>query len=72
MQAGTGAVVLFQVLIGTNGYVQQAIPLTRTSAFVAEAIQALMQWVYRPAVVNGEGAEVTTVVPLEVPFQRAQ
>ena len=67
MKAGMGGVVLFQVLIGTDGHVQQTLALTPNAAYVREAIQAVMQWVYRPAVVNGEAAEVTTVVPIEVP-----
>lgn len=67
IQAGLGGVVLFQVLIGADGHVQQALALTPNAAYVPEATQALMQWVYRPAVLNGEAAEVITVVPIGVP-----
>ena len=67
MQAGMGGVVLFNVLIGTDGHVRQAVAVSRTSTFIPAAARALMQWVYRPGSVNGNPAEMTTVVPMEVP-----
>jgi TonB family protein len=68
-QTGLGGVVLFEVLIGTDGHVHQAFPVNQDSAFVPEATQALMQWVYRPATLNGQPVEVTTTVPIEVPLK---
>lgn len=66
-QAGALGVVLFNVLIGTDGHVQHAVPITRTSPYVAEATRAVMQWIYRPVTVNGNPAEAVTVVPFAVP-----
>jgi TonB family protein len=66
-QTGMGGVILFEVLIGTDGHVQQAFPVSQDSAFIPEATEALMQWVYRPPTLNGQPAEVTTTVPIEVP-----
>ena len=68
-RGGMGGVVLFDVLIGVDGHVEQAVAVNRTSSFISEAAQALMQWVYRPVVVNGNPAEATTVVPVVVPVQ---
>jgi TonB family protein len=69
-QTGMGGVVVFEVLIGTDGHVKQAVAINKDSAFVPEAIQALMQWVYRPEMLNGQAAEVTTTVPIEVPLRK--
>jgi TonB family protein len=68
-QAGMGGVVLFNVLIGTDGHVRQAVAVNRTSSYIPEASQAVLQWEYRPLLVNGNPAEVTTVVPVEVPLK---
>jgi TonB family protein len=67
-QSGMSGVVLFEVLIGIDGHVHQAFPVTPGSAFIPEATHALMQWVYRPATLNGQPVEVTTTVPVEVPL----
>jgi TonB family protein len=67
-QTGLGGVVLFEVLIGTDGRVHQAFPVSQDSTFIPEATQALMQWVYRPATLNGQPVEVTTTVPVVVSF----
>jgi hypothetical protein len=64
-----GDVVLFDVLIGTDGHVLQAFP-NRTFTFNLEATEALMQWVYQPSIINGNPAEVITVVPVEVPMEK--
>ena len=66
-QAGTLGVELFNVLIGTDGHVQQAVAVNRTSPYIAEAAQAVMQWIYQPVMVNGNPAEAVTVVPVAVP-----
>jgi len=66
-QAGVGSVVLFEVLIGADGHVKQAFPVTQGSAFISEATDALLQWVYWPPILNGQPVEVTTTVPIEVP-----
>ena len=66
-QAGTLGVMLFDVLIGTDGHVQHAVAINRTSPYVTEAAQAVMQWIYRPVLVNGAPAEAVTVVPVAIP-----
>lgn len=66
-QAGTLGVVLFDVLIGTDGHVQHAVAMNRTSPYIAEAARVVMQWIYRPVMVNGNLAEAVTVVPVAVP-----
>jgi len=72
IQAGLGGVVLFYVLIGTDGHVRQAFPANGHSEYISEATEALLQWVYQPAALNGTPAEVTTLVPIEVPLQKGQ
>jgi hypothetical protein len=50
--------------LGTEGHVKQAFPPIQDSVFIPEATQ----WVYRPATLDGQPAEVTTTVPIEVPL----
>ena len=69
-RTGLGGVVLFEVLIGTDGHVRQAFPVNQDSTFIPEATQALTQWVYRPPTLNGQPVEVTTTVPIEVPLAK--
>jgi hypothetical protein len=66
-QAGLGGMVLFSVLIGIDGHVQQAVAVNRTSRYVPEAAQAVMKWTYRPVMLNGNPAEAVTVVQIAVP-----
>jgi TonB family protein len=66
-QTGILGVVLFNVLIGTDGHVQQATAIDPTSPYVAEAARAVKQWIYRPLIVNGVSAEVVTIAPVAVP-----
>lgn len=67
-QTGLGGKIYFEVLIGTDGHVQEALPVMRPSAFIPLAAKALMQWVYQPTTINGIPAEVTTMVSIEVPL----
>lgn len=67
-QTGLGGKIYFEVLIGTDGHVQEALPVIRPSEFVPLATKALMQWVYQPTTLNGNPAEVTTMVSIEVPL----
>ncbi len=69
-QSGMSGVVLFEVLIGTDGHVKQAVAINNGSAFIPEATQALMQWVYWPVLLNGHPVEVTTTVPVKVPLAK--
>ena len=67
-QTGLGGRIYFEVLIGTDGHVQEALPVIRQSEFIPLVTKALMQWVYQPTTLNGQPAEVTTTVPIEVPL----
>jgi Gram-negative bacterial TonB protein C-terminal len=67
-QTGLGGKIYFEVLIGTDGHVQEALPVIRPSEFIPLVTHALKQWVYQPATLNGQPAEVTTTVPIEVPL----
>jgi len=71
-QTGLGGKIYFEVLIGTDGHVQEALPVIRPSEFVPLVTKALMQWVYQPETVNGQPAEVTTMVSIEVPLHEAK
>ena len=66
-ESGLGGMLLFNVLIGTDGHVQQAVVDNRTSRHVPAAVQALMKWIYRPVTLNGIPAEAVTVVQIVVP-----
>ena len=67
-QTGLRGKIYFEVLIGTDGHVQEALPIIRLSEFIPLATKALMQWVYQPALINGSPAEVATTVSIEVPL----
>jgi len=67
-QTGLGGKIYFEVLIGTDGHVQEALPVIKRSEFIPLATKALLQWVYKPVAVNGIPAEVTTTVSIEVPL----
>jgi hypothetical protein len=67
-QTGLGGKIYFEVLIGTDGHVQEALPVIRRSEFIPRATKALMQWIYQPVLLNGNPAEVTTMVSIEVPL----
>jgi TonB family protein len=58
--------VRFRVVIGADGTVKTATLLSGHPALVQAAQAALMQYRYRPTLLNGEPAEVDTEV--EVPF----
>jgi hypothetical protein len=66
-QAGKEDLVYFDVLIGTDGHVRLAVATHPVSSFSPEVVQALMQWVYKPVMLNGKPAEATAVVPVKVP-----
>jgi hypothetical protein len=71
-QTGLGGKIYFEVLIGTDGHVQEALPVIKRSEFIPLVAKALMQWVYQPTAVNGIPAEVTTMVSVEVPLHDAK
>jgi hypothetical protein len=61
--------VEFEALIGPDGRVRKVVPLHGPAALVGPAEKAVMQWVYRPTLLNGRPVAVVTTV--EVSF-RAQ
>jgi TonB family protein len=71
-QTGLGGKIYFEVLIATDGHVQEALPVIRRSEFIPLVTKALKQWVYQPTTVNGIPAEVTTMVSIEVPLHEAK
>jgi TonB family protein len=71
-QTGLGGKIYIEVLIGTDGHVQEALPVIRRSEFIPLVTKALTQWVYQPTTVNGIPAEVTTMVSIEVPLHEAK
>lgn len=68
-QADSGNIVYFDVLIGIDGHVQQAVATNPISSFIPQATQALLQWVYQPLKLNGQLTEATAVAPIEVPIE---
>ena len=58
-------IVRFNAIIGTNGRVQTLQLVTGHPLLVAAAQKAVKQWVYRPAYVRGEPAEVVTQIDVK-------
>ena len=56
-----GAVTL-NVDIGTDGKVEHVEPVSGPPELVQSAIDAVLQWVYKPTLLNGEPVGVTTTV----------
>ena len=61
-QAGIAGTVTLDVLVGKDGTVQQINVLSGPPQLVAAAMQAVRQWVYRPATENGSPVSVAAVV----------
>jgi protein TonB len=55
-------VVRLEVEIGADGNIQSAQVVSGPSELVAAARTAVLQWVYRPTLPNGEPVEVLTTV----------
>jgi len=64
-QAHIEGTVLFSVLIGTNGLVQDLHVISGHPLLVPTAIDAVKKWVYRPTILNGNPVEVTTEVDVD-------
>ena len=61
-QARIQGTVRFNALIGRDGTVQNLQLVTGHPLLVAASQEAVRQWVYRPTLLNGEPAEVATVI----------
>ena len=57
-------VVELQVVIGTDGTVQQARVLSGPEALVDASLDAVKQWRYEPTLVKNEPVEVVTMIDL--------
>jgi len=64
MSAGIEGIVEFTVLIDTAGHVTNAQLVRGHPLLVPAAKEALMQWQYRPTLLNGEPVAVITDVML--------
>jgi hypothetical protein len=65
-QARIQGVVRFEVLIGKDGHVKDAMLIAGHPLLVPAAQEALKQWTYRLTLLNGDPVEVATIV--DVPF----
>jgi TonB family protein len=69
-QSSPGAMaVRVGVLVGGDGHVRDAVPLDGPEQLMSAAAKIVKKWIYQPALLNGQPAEVTTVVVVIVPFQ---
>jgi outer membrane biosynthesis protein TonB len=57
--------VRFQALIGKDGVVKNLQLVSGDPLLNAAAKQAVLQWVYRPATLNGDPVEVTQAIVLK-------
>jgi outer membrane biosynthesis protein TonB len=58
--------VRFTAIIGTDGHVQNLQLVSGPPQLAPAAVNAVMQWVYRPTLLNGKPVEVVTMI--DVPF----
>jgi protein TonB len=61
-QARIQGTVRFQAIIGKDGTIQNLQLVSGHPLLVANAQQAVSQWVYRPTLLNGEPVEVVTTI----------
>jgi TonB family protein len=65
---GIQGMVRLDVVIGKDGHVVNAESISGNPALVDAAKDAVMQWVYRPTLLNGEPIDV--IMEVHVPFVR--
>jgi len=63
--------VRIDVFIGKDGHVQRLEPISGNPLLVEAARQAIMQWVYKPTLLNGEAIEVNIEAELWFPKSMA-
>jgi periplasmic protein TonB len=61
-QARIQGTVQLSIDISTDGKVEQVQPVAGPPELVQSAINAVLQWVYKPTLLNGEPVGVTTTV----------
>ena len=57
--------VRFSVIVGTDGHIQSMNLLSGPPLVVPAAVEAVKQYVYEPTMINGERAEVITIVEVK-------
>ena len=63
--ARTQGSVVLHVIIGTDGMVKQAEPVSGDPSLAKAAVEAVKQWMYKPTLLNGQPVEVDTTVTLD-------
>jgi protein TonB len=61
-QARIQGTVRFQAIIGKDGTIQNLQLVSGHPLLVANAQQAVSQWIYRPTLLNGDPVEVVTTI----------
>ena len=61
-QASIQGVVRFTAIIAKDGHVQNLTLISGHPLLIESARQAVMQWIYRPTLLNGEPVEVVTQI----------
>ena len=64
--AGVRGMVILEIIIGTDGTVQQAKVLRSIPALDRAAIDAVKQWTYEPTYLNGSPVPVITTVTMNI------
>ena len=68
-QARVSGVVRFQAIIGKDGTIQNLQLMTGHPLLVQSAKDAVVQWVYKPTLLNGEPVEVVTIIDVNFSLQ---
>ena len=66
-QAGISGHVILSAIIGKDGTVRKLSAVSGHPMLVAAAMEAVKQWVYRPALLNGEPVEMVTEIDVAIP-----
>jgi protein TonB len=61
-QTGLQGTVIVQAIIGRDGNIEKAVPVSGPPLLAPAALEAVTQWKYRPYYLNGEPIEVETQI----------
>jgi TonB family protein len=64
-QAHVAGVVRVEAIVGADGKVKKAMAISGPPLLRQAAVEAVMRWVYRPTLLNGQPAEATTQVDVD-------
>jgi len=67
---GIQGTVLFQVIIGKDGYIKDLKLVSGHPELIDAAREAVQQWVYTPTMVNGQAVEVLTTIDVNFTLKR--